>query len=251
MPKTSGLGDNLYVHGVDLSGDIQALGRIGGGPALLDVTSIVKHAMERLGGLRDGAIETTSFFNPDAGASHETFAALPNSDVILSYCRGTTLGNPAACLNGKQANYDPTRAEDGALTAAVSAQANGYGLEWCEQLTAGARTDTAAANGTGVDLTAATNFGLQAYLHVFAFTGTDVTVKLQQSSDNGGADAWADVTGGGFTQITGGAPTAQRIQTARNLAVERYLRVVTVTTGGFSNLEFAVAVAKNPVEVLF
>lgn len=249
--KTTGLGDNLYVQGRNLSGDIQAFGRIGGGPALLDMTSIVKYAMERQGGLRDGAIEATSYFNPDTDAAHETFGAMPTSDVIVTYCRGTTLGNPAACLNGKQANYDPTRGNDGSLTASVNAQANGFGLEWCEQLTAGVRTDAAATNGASVDFAAGTNFGLQAYLHVFDFTGTDVTVKLQQSSDNGGADAWADVVGGAFTAITGGAPSAQRIQTARNLAVERYLRVVTATTGGFSNLEFAVSVAKNPVEVLF
>lgn len=251
MAKSSGLGDNLYVQGYNLSGDIQSLQEIGGGPAVLDVTAIVKSAMERIGGVRDGRMNVTSFFNPTADQAHDRFSSLPTTDVILTYCRGTTLGNPAAALNAKQANYDPTRAQDGALTAVVQGQGQGYGLEWGKQLTAGQRTDTGAANGTGVDFTAATSFGLQAYLHVFAFTGTDVTVKLQESSDNGVGDAWADVVGGGFTQITSTTPTAQRIETTRSLAIERYLRVVTVTTGGFSNLAFAVMVNKNDTATAF
>ena len=40
------------------------------------------------------------------------------------YTRGTTLGNPAACMVAKQINYDPTRAADGSLTIAVQAEAN-------------------------------------------------------------------------------------------------------------------------------
>jgi hypothetical protein len=250
MAKQSGLGDGLLVHGVDLSGDIGSLGRIGGGPAPLDLTPINKSAMERLGGLKDGSLEFSSWFNPAAGASHETLGALPTSDVILTYLRGTGLGSPAACLNGKQANYDGTRGNDGSFSFAVQALGNQYGLEWGEQVTPGIRTDTGATNGASVDFGAAGSFGLQAYLHVTAFTGTDVTIKLQQSSDDGGTDAFADVTGGGFTAVTSG-PTSQRIQTARDQAVERYLRVVTTTSGGFTSVSFLVVVAVNLTSVVF
>jgi hypothetical protein len=92
-------------------------------------------------------------------------------------------------------------------------------------------------------------FGLQAYLHVFAVVGTSVTVKLQESSDNSG-DAYADVTGGGFTAVTAVAGTgSQRIQTSRTQTIERYLRVV--TTGTFSSATFAVAVVRNDTSVVF
>jgi hypothetical protein len=245
--KQGGLGDALYVHGYDLSGDIQSLGVIGGGPVPIDVTSINRSAMERIGGLRDGRMEMTTFFNPTTGASHDQFSNLPATDVILTYCRSTVLGAPAAALNGKQSNYDPTRAADGSFTMAVSALANGYGLEWGVQLTAGTKTDTAAANGTGVDLAASTAFGLQAYLHVLAFTGTDATVKLQDSADNA---SWADVTGGGFTAITT-ARQALRIETARGLTVRRYVRAVTTTSAGFTSLQFQVMAVKNVVSVVF
>lgn len=151
MTKTSGLGDNFYLGGYDLSGDTQSLGEIGGSIALLDVTGIDKFAFERIGGLRDGRIEWTSHFNDATGQEHVALSSLPTTDRILTYCRGTTLGNPAACLVGKQLNYDPTRANDGALTIAVRAEANAFGLEWGKQLTAGKRTDTAATNGTAVE----------------------------------------------------------------------------------------------------
>lgn len=151
MAKTSGLGDNFYLGGYDLSGDTQSLGEIGGSIALLDVTGIDKFAFERIGGLRDGRIEWTSHFNDATGQEHAALSSLPTTDRILTYCRGTTLGNPAACLVGKQLNYDPTRANDGALTIAVRAEANAFGLEWGKQLTAGKRTDTAATNGTAVE----------------------------------------------------------------------------------------------------
>lgn len=248
MSKQSGLGDALYIAGYDFSGDIGAVNAVGGGPAALDVTGIDKSAMERIGGLRDGHIDFTSFFNPTAGRAHPRLSLLPTDDVIMSYYRGTALGGASANLVAKQLNYDGTRADDGAFTFAAGNQGNGYGLEWGTSLTAGKRTDTTATNGTSVDFgTGSTAFGLQAYLHVFSFTGTSVTVKLQESSDNGGADAWADVTGGAFTAATG--ITSQRIATSNTQTIERYLRVV--TTGTFTNAIFAVSVNRNDVATSF
>lgn len=247
MSKQSGLGDNFYVAGYDLSGDIASLSGISGGPAVLTTTGINKSAMERIGGLRDGAMSFNSYFNPSSNQSHDRLSLLPTTDVIMSYFRGTVLGTEAACLNAKQVNYDGNRGDDGSFVYNVNGQGNAYGLEWGKQLTAGKRTDGSATNGTGVDFSAATAFGLQAYLQVFAFTGTSVTVSLEESSDNGVGDAWTAVTGGSFTAASG--ITSERIQTSRTLAVERYLRVV--TTGVFSNVVFAVMVNKNPVEVKF
>lgn len=247
MAKTAGLGDNLYVSGYDLSGDVGSLSRIGGGPNLLDVTGIDKSATERLGGQRDGSIEFQAFFNPAAGQAHPVLSALPTADRIVSYHRGTTLGNPAAACMAKQINYDPTRAQDGSLTIAVQALSNGYGLEWGTQLTAGKLQHTGAAAGSSVDFGAASSNGLQAYLHVFSFTGTSCTVAIQESSDDGGGDAFANVTDGVFTAATG--VTSERIATANDQSVERYLRIN--TTGTFSECTFAVIVVRNSFAVEF
>jgi hypothetical protein len=252
MTKQNGLGDAFYLSGYDLSGDIGSLSSIHGGPAPLEVTGINKSAFERIGGKRDAGIAFMAFFNDAAGQAHPRLSLLPTADQIGTYCRSTTLGKPAASMVAKQPNYDPTRGTDGSFIFNIGTLANGYGLEWGVQLTAGTRTDdTGATNGTGVDLGSASPgaFGLQAYLHVTAFSGTDATIKIQESSDNGSGDAFADVTGGGFTQITSG-PTHQRIATGA-INVERYLRVVTVTTGGFSSLSFQVMAIRNDTQVLF
>lgn len=247
MTKQSGLGDNAYIAGYNLSGDITSLGRIGGGPAPWEVTGIDKSAVERIGLLRDGAIEYTAYFNPAAGQAHPRLSLLPTTDVLMTYCRGTTLGSPAAGLVAKQIDYDGDRGDDGSFTFKVQALANAYGIEWGRQGTAGIRTDTTATDGASIDDAAASSFGLQAYLHVFAFTGTSVTVKLQESSNDGGGDAFADVTGGAFAAAS--AIGTQRIATAGGLAVERYLRVV--TTGTFSNAQFAVLIVRNQVATAF
>lgn len=247
MAKQSGLGDNLYVAGVDLSGDIGAIGAVSGGNSPLEVTAIDKSGYERLGGKRDGTLEYTAFFNPDVSQEHAVFSPLPTADQIVSYFRGTVLGGAAACLVGKQINYDGTRNEDGSLTFKVNAQANGFGLEWGVMLTAGKRTESVATNGTGVDLAASTAFGLQAYLQVFALASGTATIKLQHSNDNGGGDAYADITNGAFVAVAA-APGSQRISNLTN-PIKQWIRCV--TTGTFSGLTFAVVVVKNPVAVTF
>lgn len=245
MSKQSGLGDALYVAGFNLSGDIGSLGRIGGGHAVLEVTGIDKSAHERIGGVRDGSIEYSGFFNPSASQLHARASLLPTTDQILTYCRGTLLGSPAASLVSKQLNYDGTRGQDGSLTFAVTAQANAFGIEWGRLLTAGQRVDVGATNGASIDTLAAASFGAQAYLHVFFFAGTDVTIKIQDSADDA---AWADVAS--LAQFVAG-PQSVRLATAGGATVRRYLRAVTATSGGFTDVRFALAVVKNETAVVF
>lgn len=246
MGKESGLGDRLFVGGYDLSGDINSP-TLSGGNSPLVVTGIDKSAFERIGGVRDGNLGWTAFFNTAANQAHQVLSALPTTDVQAAYLHTTILGAPAAAIIAKQIGYDGTRGDDGSFTFALQAQANAYGLEWGNQLTAGLRTDTAATNGTSYDQGAATAFGAQAYLQVTAITGTDFTVKIQDSADN---VSFADVTGLTFTQTTT-ARTTQRIATAAGATIRRYVRASTVTTGGFTSGSFIVVIAINPVEVVF
>lgn len=242
--KQSGLGDQLYIDGYDLSGDVGSIDDIGGGPDELMVTGIDKSAKERIGGQRDGRVSMMTYFNPGSNQEHARLKGLPTTDVQIAYCRGSAIGNQGASMVAKQTNYDLTRGDDGALSFKVDALANTYGLEWGEQLTAGKSTLGVAGALTSVDYgagIATTNFGLQAYLQVFAFTGTSATVAVQSSTDNAVGDAFANVTGAAFTAAT--AIGVQRIATANNAAVERYLRVN--VTGTFSNLVFNVIVCRN------
>jgi hypothetical protein len=248
MSKSGGLGANFYVDGIDLSNDVGELSRIGGGNSPLIVTGIDKYGIERIGGKRDGSMEFKTFRNPALGKEFDTLSPLTRSSRVATYVHNAaTLGSSAASMYAKQIGYDPTRGEDGSYTNAIAALSTDYGLEWGRTLTTGKRTDVAATNGTGVDFTASSAFGLQAWCHLFAFTGTSATVKIQESSDNGVGDAWADVVGGSFGALTTVGP--YRLATATNLSVERYLRVI--TTGTFSNVIFAVQVTRNEVTPAF
>lgn len=247
MSKTGGLGDMVLLGPYDVSGDYQALGGISSPRGTFDSTGVNKSANERLLTTQDGAINATTFFNPglEANALHNLAKTLPYTDVQFAYGRGTALGSPAAVCVSKQINYDPTMNQDKSLTFGINLQANSYGLEWGEQLTAGVRTDTAATNGTGVDFTAvSTVFGWQAYLWVTGITGTSVTVKLQDSADNA---AWTDLSGGSFTAAT--AAGAQRIQGGRTDTVRRYVRAV--SSGTFSSASFAAVFCRNQAAVAF
>lgn len=312
MAKSTGLGNRFAFGGYDISGDTQSLQKIGtGGNKTLDMTDITESAFERLLGEFDGQWSFTVFF--DKTGAHVPLSALPRTDVSGMFGMSQTIGDHAACIVSKQTSYDPTRGNDGSLTLAVAAQANGFGYEWGRLLTPWARTDTGATNGTGYDAgagvtapsvpasgtpvtnpsplpvsvvitggtmtnvvvngvsvgtgagtytlpagaaitltytvaptwswTATSAFGAQAYLQVFAFTGTDATVTVQDSADG---STYANIASGSFAQITSG-PQSQRIALSNTATVRRYLRVATTTSGGFTNLKFAVTFCRNQV----
>lgn len=248
MAKQTGLGDNCYIADVDVSGDIGSLSSIHNARTTTDATGINKSGMERLSLAKDGSIDFAAWFNP--ANAHLEISTLPRANTLVSYFRGTTIGNIAASMVAKQVNYDGSRAADGALSFAMQALSDGYGLEWGRMLTAGVVLDQDLGALTSYDYGAAvgtTAFGLQAYLHVFAIGSGTAQVSVQHSSDNAVGDPFADVAGAVFTDVS--AAGWERIQTARDASVERYLRVN--VDGTFTDLDFAVMVVKNRSEVVF
>lgn len=240
MAKESGLGARYFVDGYDLSNDTNSLGNISKVLNPILMTGIDKEAIERLAGQLTGEISWVSYFNPTN--AHTALKGKPRTDRIGMYYHRAALGTPVAAMVAKQINYDPGRDNAGVLNFNIQMLSNAWWLDWCKALTAGRRVDTVDTNGTGVDFSAGASFGLQAYLEVFAISGGNAVFTLEQSSDNGVGDAWTPVTGGTFATVAA-APASERIQTARNQAVERYLRVV--TTGTFTSVDFAVAAVIN------
>jgi hypothetical protein len=177
----------------------------------------------------------------DATGAHPSLSALPTTDVVASYFRGAMVGNAAASLVSKQINYDWTRGQDGSLLGSVDLQANGFGLEWGTQLTAGKRTDSGATVGSFFDNTAGFNFGAQAYVQLFAFSGTSVTIDIQSATTSGGSYTTTGLTTSALTS----APQAVRLSVANNTTINEFLKVV--TTGTFSNAVFAVMINVNPI----
>lgn len=170
--------------------------------------------------------------------SHDILSTLPTVDVVCTYMRGSTLGNPGAGMVAKQINYDPTRSAAGDLTLAVSEMSNGIGLEWGQQITAGYRTDTTATTGTAYDLGGSgTTFGCEAYLQLVGLVGTSVDVSITHSTTSGGVyttllDFGAQTGIGGFRQATSNTTT-----------VNEFLKVV--TTGTFTYAKFNIVFLLN------
>jgi hypothetical protein len=307
MAKQSGLGDNFYIGGYDLSGDVSALDKISGPIAVLDSTGINKSANERLFGQRDASMQFTTLFNftgttntpavpastvtaqntnawpvfvtitggtltfvfvngvqvgTTAGtyvvpagqtisitysvaptwawtgvlAEHNALSSLPTADEVASYFPGASFGGPAACVIGKQINYDGTRDNKGALTAQVEVDSNGFGMEWGLALTPGLRADTAATNGTGIDNGALTAFGAQAYFNLVAIIGTSVDIVVEHSVDN---ITYATLIDFGAQASVGSG----RGSVSNTTTVNRWVRVK--TTGTFTYAQFAVMFNRN------
>lgn len=307
MAKESGLGDNFYIGGYDLSGDVASIDKISGPVATLDSTGIVKSANERLFGLRDAAMQFTTLFNntgttatpavpastvtatntnawpvfvtisggtltqvfvngvqvgttagtyvvPAGGtisitysvvptwawtgvlAEHNALSTLPTADEVGSWFHGNVIGNAAACVLGKQINYDGTRDNKGALTAQVEVDSNGFGMEWGVMITPGLRADTTATNGTALDQTALSNFGAQAYFNLVAIIGTSVDIIVEHSSDN---VTFATLIDFGAQAAVGSG----RGSVSNTTTVNRYIRVK--TTGVFTYAQFGVMFNRN------
>jgi len=240
MAKKSGLGEQIFVHGYDLSGDVAAIDNAGSPRNLLDLTAINSSGTERLVGLSDGNLAVSSWFNDATEQEHAAFSGLVTTDRILTWALGATRGDVAACLVAKQLNYDASRGADGSLSFSVDSQADGISLDWCDTLTTGKETHSSAGSSTSRDDGAATSAGMVAYLEVTDIDSGTPTVTIQQSSDNGSSDAWATVLS--FTAVAAAAaPTAERVTVSG--AVERYLRIT--TTGTFSNLDFCVSTRRG------
>lgn len=308
--KQTGLGDNFYIGGYDLSGDVASVDTISGGPALLDTTTLTQRGHSRLGGVRDGSMSFTSFFEVTPtiatpgfpasntpvtnttgfpvkvtvtggtlsnilvngvsvgvvagtynvpiggtiavvytvaptwnwfalGSIQNALANMPSADLVAFYLQGNGVGNPAACMVSKETNYNPTRDNTGNLTVKVDITANGFGVEWGRQMTAGLRTDNGPTTGAFFDLGAGSTFGAQAYLQLVELVGTNIDVTITHATTSGGSyttlmDFGSQTAIGGFRQAT-----------ANTATVNEFIKIV--SAGTFTQAIFAVVLVQNPV----
>ena len=232
MAKKSGLGQQMYISGYDLSGDVGAINNVGSPVSLLDVTPISASGVERIIGRRDGHLNFTAFFNDASGAEHEALKDLPTTDVLALYLMGTTLGDACAALTSKQVGYDATRGEDGSLTFSVDCQGTaGQFLEWGIVLTSKITADDNGDTETGINFGSQTTDGAVGFLQAFACASGTGEYDIDDSSDstNGVDGSWATLLS--FTNVAAAAhPTAERV--AVNGTVEKWTRALMEGTYG-------------------
>jgi hypothetical protein len=237
MAKSAKLGQTLLYHGRDLGGDVGSINNASSPVAFVDVTSISQSAPQRVLTTIDGGINFAAFFNDATGQAHSAFSGLPTTDVIVSWSIGQSQGDAVYTITGKQTAYNYNRGEDGSLVATIDVVTTGaHHPEWMESFTTGQDTSSSAGNSSSRDDGAATSAGIAAVLHVVDIDSGTPTVKIQESSDDGSGDAFADLVT--FSAVANGnEPTAERKTVSG--AVERYLRVN--VSGTYSNLDYVLA----------
>lgn len=233
-----------FQHGKDtvlVGGDVALTGdfsnsQITGEVQVVDVTTYGNDDEVFLAGLGKGALVMGGLFNDAANRSDaELNAALGASDgklVTVGY-GGLTIGNRLSMIQGRINSYNVQNSVTDAVRVSSTWTAdggirNGVSLH---DLTA----ETVAADFASVDQTASTAFGATAFLHVTAFTGTDVLIRVQDSADD---STWADLIT--FSSVTG--ITQQRSTTTGT--VERYLRAQ-VVSGTFTSVTFTIGISRN------
>lgn len=113
MTKQSGLGDQFYVGGYDLSGDVNAITKIASPKDVLDFTVVNKSAYVRQTSLRQGEIDFTTFFDPPTAVSSPSVpssgspqVSTYNDPVLVTVIGGT--GTQVAINGANQGSFDGT-----------------------------------------------------------------------------------------------------------------------------------------------
>ena len=192
-----------------------------------------------IAGLADATMTVNGFFYSGAG---DVEAVLANyrtggSGTELTVCpEGVADGSPCYHLRDALCTNVTTSAN---LTSAVALnhtwQADGGSARLLVLYEA---SPTASADGAGVDFGSVGVAGSgEAVIHCTSVTGAGtIDVKLQESSDNGVGDAWADIADAEFTQLD--AIGSERITWSG--AAEQYVRAV-ITIAGFTGCTLFVA----------
>lgn len=243
MTVESAIGSRFFFGGYDISGDVGQIGTARLTVSPIDVTSIDVSAAKRIRGRIEGELAWNVFFNDAAAQEHVALKSLARTDQYAMWAHQcAAIGDSGIAMKGKQINYDWNLGQDGGLLGSVQMLGQGTPIEPGVLLTPGKRTDTGATNGSSLDDAAATNFGCSAYCFLTDFSGTDITITLEDSANN---SAFATFTGSSFGQFTGVG--AARLQTGIATTVRRYTRVATSTSGGFSSATFVVLFARHTI----
>ena len=237
MAFVHGKETNVLIDGSDVTSYLnQAATSRGHATALTTTFGNDDHTY--IAGLESGNIAMGGYFDGDTDAIHDVLGGLfagDNSPVISVAHQGFgTIGNVAIMLAGIQTQYDIAGSVADAVAITASADANG-GLRNGGTVIHALGERTTTFDGSSNDEGGSTAFGGAAHLHVTAFTGTDVDIRLQDSAND---STWADLAAWAGTSAVGG------YRTVVTGTVDQYLRVI-IDGGTFSSVTFAVCFARN------
>jgi hypothetical protein len=206
--------------------------------AMLDKTTLGQNAMVYQAGLESGQVTFNGFVdNAVAGSRTVLLAAkqLAGNQPVTTFPNGYgTNGNPADILLSRFASFKEGGSVADLVNLAITIQADG-GIDANGVVLHLLQAETAATNTTAVDNLALSSNGGVGNLHVTAFSGTDITIKIQHAA----VSTYADLVS--FTQNT--AIGSEQKVVAAGTTVNRNLRVL--WTGTFVSCTFVVSFARR------
>jgi hypothetical protein len=224
-----------YLDEINISGKISAFG--------LDlsqetpvVTCLSDDGPRRVVGNYDHKASFSGFFDGDDDEFDEQ--AFVNFRTDEDHYLSTLFGTSEGVLSYQDVCRLVSQPRSGAVGGAImlNLEAEGSGVRTRGVVLRNA-TVTGTGNGTGRNMGATLSGTLLAvHFHLIALTGTDIALKLQESSDDGGGDAYADITGLASGTLTG-AGVVRKTTTA---ATEAYKRVVISSPSGFTSATIVV-----------
>lgn len=199
-----------------------------------DVTTFGNDDKVFIAGIEEGSLSVNGVFDRlTIDAELDSYLATASGQVMSVGVAGDTIGDRAWLAQVRQASYNINSAPNDAVRLAATFTADGGVRAGYFLHALGAETGT--GNYSSVDTNATTTFGGVGHLHVTAFSGTNCTIKIQDSANN---STWADLIT--FSTVSG--VTQQRSTSSGT--VDRYLRAA-ITAGTFSSVTFAVTFARN------
>lgn len=227
---------DVYVNGRDLGPYFKSAS-----PSLaaqaVESTTFGKNSKTYIAGLKEHKLSLAGFFDGTTSAVDDilqTALGVNSDQLVVVYPVGdTAIGDIGYAMRAKETGYGVTAPVEGL----VDVSAEFVGCDDIDRVISlhvmGA--ETTATSGSSVDNSSGTTDGGAAHLHVTAFSGTSITVKVEHSTDNA---AWSDLIT--FTAATA-AGTSERGTSSGT--VNRYVRAT--WTGTFSSATFHLAFSRK------
>lgn len=198
----------------------------------LDATVLLNNYRSYVPSFNSGSISCEGLWSSDAANAdeiHDIFQlAYTNAttNVVTASLGTIAVGDNALMMNGVQMKYGVPTTVGELIMAQAEFRATDGALfgKWL----ANVQLNSGTTNGTSVDNSAASTNGGIFHVHLNNSTASDCDFKVQHSTDN---SSWADLTGAAVNNLS--ATYASGTATvAAGTTVNRYIRLVSVITGG-------------------
>ena len=199
-------------------------------------------------GVKSGTLTVRGFLDDTNDRSNESLVTgLTTQDkIVVATVEGNAQGQSAIAMKSTQQNVarEANRSELHKLSADFMSQ--GIVDQDAKIVQTHVADDTAGVMSDGsLDNAAASTAGGRVYIQATALalgSYTNMQIKLQESSDNGSSDAWADVTGATSATIAT-VPASEVLTIAAGTTIERYTRAFLVLNGSGSSESITALVA--------